>query len=592
MRPGHSAAGHRRALARAGRPERAPPAGEPPDRVVRNRRAGRGSGVRAGARSRPERRCRGASSASTSPPTRGATPSGRWSGSRRGARRRRSTGSSRSRGSAQQDDFAAIHEVVTRYLTRRRDEGKPLPDLVVIDGGKGQLGAARAAADAARLRRAAASCRSPSARRRSSSPGAARALRLAAARARRSGSCSARATRPTASAWPTAGSGGPHAPSPPSCSTFPGVGPLKRTARCSSASAASPAVKTANPGGDRRRAGILLTPRRADSRRAPKSPHDATKLEAPRGHGLDPGVLRLRRDPRRRRPADGLRLRTARGWSAIRIARPGIVQRAEVRRRHGMWRFRAFLPIRPGEEPVSLGEGDTPLLKLARHGDAARRAASLRQGRGHQSDRLLQGARAERRDDPRHARRARDRFTLPTAGNAGVAASAYAARAGAEVRVFAPDTTPPTILSQIRAFGGDLVLIRRTHRRLRQGEPGLGGGVGRGGPLHPAGALPDRGEEDPGTRAGAPAGVEDARCHHLPHRGRHRPDRDVEGLPRAEGARVGRGRPAADVYSVQSSGCAPIVKAFEAGADRARAVARSPDRRERPPGARPRWATG
>ena len=46
--------------------------------------------------------------------------------------------------------------------------------------------------------------------------------------------------------------------------------------------------------------------------------------------------------------------------------RPGIVQRAEVRRRHGMWRFREFLPLRPFEEPVSLGEGDTPLLKLSR----------------------------------------------------------------------------------------------------------------------------------------------------------------------------------------------------------------------------------
>jgi excinuclease ABC subunit C len=42
----------------------------------------------------------------------------------------------------QQDDYAAIHEVVTRYGRRRVEEGKPLPDLLLIDGGKGQLAAA------------------------------------------------------------------------------------------------------------------------------------------------------------------------------------------------------------------------------------------------------------------------------------------------------------------------------------------------------------------------------------------------------------------------------------------------------------------
>ncbi len=52
------------------------------------------------------------------------------------------------KGEAQQDDYAAIHEVITRYLTRRQEEAKPLPDLIVIDGGKGQLGAAVAAAQA------------------------------------------------------------------------------------------------------------------------------------------------------------------------------------------------------------------------------------------------------------------------------------------------------------------------------------------------------------------------------------------------------------------------------------------------------------
>src|SRR5690606_940734 len=52
------------------------------------------------------------------------------------------------KGEAQQDDYAAIHEVITRYLTRRQEEAKPLPDLIVIDGGKGQLSAAVAAAQA------------------------------------------------------------------------------------------------------------------------------------------------------------------------------------------------------------------------------------------------------------------------------------------------------------------------------------------------------------------------------------------------------------------------------------------------------------
>ena len=43
------------------------------------------------------------------------------------------------------DDFASMREVVERYFRRRIDEAKRMPDLVVVDGGKGQLAAAQEA---------------------------------------------------------------------------------------------------------------------------------------------------------------------------------------------------------------------------------------------------------------------------------------------------------------------------------------------------------------------------------------------------------------------------------------------------------------
>ena len=43
------------------------------------------------------------------------------------------------------DDFAAIREVVARRLDRLRNEGEPFPDILLIDGGKGQLSSAMAA---------------------------------------------------------------------------------------------------------------------------------------------------------------------------------------------------------------------------------------------------------------------------------------------------------------------------------------------------------------------------------------------------------------------------------------------------------------
>lgn len=46
-----------------------------------------------------------------------------------------------------QDDFAAMREVFARYVERRLREGEPLPDLMMVDGGKGQLSVAKAVLD-------------------------------------------------------------------------------------------------------------------------------------------------------------------------------------------------------------------------------------------------------------------------------------------------------------------------------------------------------------------------------------------------------------------------------------------------------------
>lgn len=50
------------------------------------------------------------------------------------------------------DDFASMKEVLTRRYTRLMNEGKELPQLIVVDGGKGQLSAAVEALDAMGLR--------------------------------------------------------------------------------------------------------------------------------------------------------------------------------------------------------------------------------------------------------------------------------------------------------------------------------------------------------------------------------------------------------------------------------------------------------
>ncbi len=138
--------------------------------------------------------------------------------------------------------------------------------------------------------------------------------------------------------------------------------------------------------------------------------------------------------------------------------RPGAAPPARPLAETGMWRWRAFLPLLPGETPVSLGEGDTPLLQVPGLAAELGLPHLLVKDEGVNPTGSFKSRGLSAAITRARGAGART-FTLPTAGNAGVAAAAYAARGGAEVRVYAPRTTPPTILTQIRAFGADLRLL-------------------------------------------------------------------------------------------------------------------------------------
>jgi threonine synthase len=127
-------------------------------------------------------------------------------------------------------------------------------------------------------------------------------------------------------------------------------------------------------------------------------------------------------------------------------------------RRRNMWRYREWLPLADGEHPITLGEGGTPLLPLNRLGKKSGFENLLVKDEGLNPTGSFK-ARGLAAAVTRAVLAGAKRFVVPTAGNAGVSLAAYATRAGVTARVYAPASTPKTILSQIRRFGADLQLV-------------------------------------------------------------------------------------------------------------------------------------
>src|SRR5215207_7475283 len=135
------------------------------------------------------------------------------------------------------------------------------------------------------------------------------------------------------------------------------------------------------------------------------------------------------------------------------------VDRDELsRRQKGMWRWHELLPVLQEENEVFLGEGDAPLLSLPQLGrelgltklyvkDESSNPTGSFKARG------LSAAVSKAKE------LSIQKVIIPTAGNAGGAMAAYAARAGLRAFIFMPRDTPYANIEESRMAGAEVVLV-------------------------------------------------------------------------------------------------------------------------------------
>ncbi len=236
-------------------------------------------------------------------------------------------------------------------------------------------------------------------------------------------------------------------------------------------------------------------------------------------------------------------------------------------RESGFWRYREFLPVRRAENIVRLGEVTTPLLPAPRLSARLGCADILIKDEG----RLPTGS-FKARGLALAVSMAKElgvsRMAMPTNGNAGAALAAYCSRAGIETFVFCPDDTPEVNVREIAMHGAHLFLVN--------------------GLINDCGRIVGEGVEAMGwfdtSTLKEPYRIEGKKTIGLElaeQLGWRVPD--VILYPTGGGTGligmwkafdeleavgfIGPARPR--MVAVQAAGCAPIVRAFEAGADHA-----------------------
>lgn len=135
------------------------------------------------------------------------------------------------------------------------------------------------------------------------------------------------------------------------------------------------------------------------------------------------------------------------------------VDRDEIHQRpRGMWRWREILPVKDPANIVTLGEGDAPLLHVPRVGESLKLKNLFVKDEGMNPTGSFK-ARGLAAAISKAKELGVEKVIIPTAGNAGGAMAAYAARAGLRAHIFMPKDTPIANVEESRIAGASVTLI-------------------------------------------------------------------------------------------------------------------------------------
>jgi len=139
-------------------------------------------------------------------------------------------------------------------------------------------------------------------------------------------------------------------------------------------------------------------------------------------------------------------------------ARSAVAREDVAGREPTMWRYREVLPVRDGRFALSLGEGFTPLFRTDRLGREIGHEPLYVKDEGLNPTGSFK-ARGLSAAVSRAFELGVKSVSIPTAGNAGCAMSAYAALAGLEAHVFMPADVPKPFINECRVLGASVTLI-------------------------------------------------------------------------------------------------------------------------------------